>query len=552
MRHRVIAAAAKGSEPLERGGSTRQGSLAELPPTRKQRNSALAIILIMLAAFVGTAPFGALQLPGSTAFIAAIQTIMFVNDLITATLLFAYFTILLRPSLLAVASGYLFTALIAVPYALTFPGLFSATGLLDANRQTAGWLYAAWHCGLPLAIIGYAWPTNQNQAGKDSFFASPRASIGLCVAIVIATVCGATWVAVAAKDVMPKIFLDEVHVSPFAQNIGVMIMALSGLALAILWSRPRTVLNLWLMVAVAAWLLELAFFGVLTPVRFSLAFYTSRIYAVAAASIVLLVLLSETTTLHLRLARSTAMQLRERESRVISMGVVSASIAHEMSQPVGAMMASAEAALLWLAKTPPNVANARTSIERIMIDGRRASELIESVRALFRKNNSKEELVDVNELIREVLTIEHEEFGHRRIRVKAELDEAIPSVLFDRIQLQQVVLNLITNAVEAMNSVTDRPRVLQVTSQKHGQSQVAIAVADTGTGIDRETIDQVFEPFFTTKPRGMGLGLWICRTIVEHHNGQLMVASEPERGSVFRIILPNNGSEGAAPQSLGA
>jgi len=242
---------------------------------------------------------------------------------------------------------------------------------------------------------------------------------------------------------------------------------------------------------------------------------------------------------------------REREGRTITMSAMSASIAHEMSQPIGAMMASADAALLWLEKTPPDFDNVRTSIERIAADGRRAGDLIASVRTLFRKSGGKQESVVVNELISEVLAIEHGELAHQRIQLKVELANAIPRVWFDRVQLQQVVLNLITNAVEAMSSVADRPRVLHVTSQNHGQDQVLIAVADSGAGIDLKTLDRIFEPFFTTKSRGMGLGLWMCRTIVENHNGRLTTDSEPGRGSVFRIILPSEGAAGAAPRALG-
>jgi signal transduction histidine kinase len=539
----------KDSQTRDRVRPAPQDSLlASLPPTPKQRRIALAIVLMMLAAFVATAPFGTIQLPRSAAFVEAFKTILFVNDLITATLLFAQFSILLWPSLLALASGYLFTALIAIPYALTFPGLFSPTGLLGAGYQTAGWLYLAWHCGLPLAVIAYASLTNNDRAAKDSSFASPRAAVAWSVAIVVATVCGLTWGAVAADAVLPKLFLDQVHISPFGRQISVAMALLSMVALALLWIRRRSVLDLWLMVVLAAWLLEIAFFVVFTALRFSLAFYTSRIYAVVTASIVLLVLLAETTTLYIRLARSTVIQRREREGRMMSMDAMSASIAHEMSQPIGAMMASADAALLWLAKTPPDVVNVRASIERIAADGRRAGELIASVRTLFRNSGAKEETVDVNALIREVLAIEHGELAHRRIQLKVDLGPAIPQVSFDRIQLQQVVLNLITNAVEAMSAVTDRPRVLHVTSQGLGQDQVLVAVADSGAGIDRKTIEQIFEPFFTTKSRGMGLGLWICRTIVENHNGRLTAASEPGRGSVFRIVLPRDGGAGSAPE----
>jgi signal transduction histidine kinase len=523
--------------------------LANLPPTPRQRSIAFAIVLIMLAAFVATAPFGSIQLPRSTAFIAAFQTILFINDLITATLLFAHFSILRWPALLALASGYLFTALIAVAYALTFPGLFSPTGLFGAGYQTAGWLYLVWHCGLPLAVIAYALAGREDHAPGDSLLGSPRAAILSCVAVVTAAAAGSMWVAVAADETLPKLFEDEVHISAFGRQISVGMALLSALALALVWSRRRSLLDLWLMVVLSAWLLEIAFFVVLTALRFSLAFYTSRIYAVVTASVVLLVLLSEMTALYVRLARSTVMQRREREGHVISMDAMSASIAHEMSQPIGAMMASADAALLWLEKTPPDFDNLRKSIERIAADGRRAGELIASVRTVFRKSGGKDEPVEVNALIREVLAIEQRELAHRRIQLKVELGRAVPKVSFDRVQLQQVVLNLITNAVEAMSAVTDRPHVLRVTSQGDGQGQVEIAVADTGTGIDRKITDQIFEPFVTTKPEGMGLGLWICRRIVENRNGRVTVDSEPGHGSVFRIILPDEHGARSAPRS---
>ena len=231
-------------------------------------------------------------------------------------------------------------------------------------------------------------------------------------------------------------------------------------------------------------------------------------------------------------------RIGEREGRRMTMDAMSASIAHEISQPIGAMMASADAALVWLAKTPPELDSVRASVERIADDGRRASDVVASVRSLFRRDGGGGELVDVNGLVTEILAMEHDELQRHVIGIVAELSTTA-MVSFDRIQLQQVVLNLVTNAMEAMIPVRGRPRVLRVKIGLNGSGEVVIAVEDTGVGIDRLGLDRIFEPFFTTKSRGMGLGLWLCRRIVENHRGRLMASSEVGRGSCFEIALPN-------------
>jgi signal transduction histidine kinase len=517
-----------------------QPLLPTLPPTPRQRRIALAIVLILSIAFVVTAPFRAIQLPQSAAFIAAFQAVLFVNDLITATLLFAHVSILRWRSLLVLAGGYLFTGLLAIPHALTFPGLFSPTGLLGADDQTAAWLYLIWHAGLPLAVIAYALLKEHDRVAKPSP-ASQRAAVGWCVMAVTLAVCGATWVAVMGGRVLPSLFVDAVHISLFGKEISAAVGLLSAVALALLWARRRSVLDLWLMVVISAWLLEIAFFVLLTALRFSLAFYASRIYALVTASVVLLVFISEITTLYVRLGRSGVAQRHEREGRVMTMNAMSASIAHEISQPIGAMMASADAALVWLAKTPPDIGNVRASVERIATDGRRAIDVIASVRSLFRREGAGAELIDVNDLVREILTIEHDALRRHAIVVRTELARGA-TVSFDRVQLQQVVLNLVTNAIEAMSSVTDRPRVLRMKTVLHPSGDVLIVVEDSGIGIGRDSLERIFEPYFTTKSRGMGLGLWLCRRIVEKHQGRLTASSDVGRGSRFQIALPSGKS----------
>jgi signal transduction histidine kinase len=291
------------------------------------------------------------------------------------------------------------------------------------------------------------------------------------------------------------------------------------------------------MVVLSAWLLEIAFFVLLTAIRFSLAFYASRMFALVTASVVLLVLLTETTTLYGRLARSVTLQRREREGRLMAMNAMSASIAHELRQPLAAMMANSEAALLWLTKAPPDLTKVHAAVERITNDSHRANEVVGSVRALFQKDSSDREYRDVNTLVQDVLAIEAEELRRHRISVDLELAEPGAQVLCDRLQLRQVILNLVVNAVEAMSRVTDRARVLRVKSEAHDQG-VRITIADSGPGIDQENVDQVFEPFFSTKAQGMGLGLWICRAIIENHNGRLTALPGADHGAVFLIALP--------------
>jgi signal transduction histidine kinase len=254
------------------------------------------------------------------------------------------------------------------------------------------------------------------------------------------------------------------------------------------------------------------------------------------------------------LRRDEVAQLKrvlEREGRLMTMNAMSASIAHEISQPVAAMMASADAALVRLEKTPPQLDSVRTSVERIADDGRRASKVIASVRSLFRHDGGEIELVDVHHVAAEILAIEHDELHRQGIGIKAELT-SIATVSFNRVQLHQVVLNLVTNAIEAMTQVTDRARVLHVKTGLGANGEVRIAVEDSGVGIDRADLDRMFEPFFTTKSRGMGLGLWLCRRIVENHGGRLTASSEIGRGSRFEITLPRAQIATASTAEAGA
>jgi signal transduction histidine kinase len=218
-------------------------------------------------------------------------------------------------------------------------------------------------------------------------------------------------------------------------------------------------------------------------------------------------------------------------------GEMSASIAHEIKQPLAAIILSGDAGMRWLAKKTPNIEEAVDSFQRIVSEGHRASHVIETVRAMFKKDTAQRTPADINELIREVLTLMHIELEKGQVEVKCVLTSELPQVLIDRIQLQQGILNLARNAVEAMNPVTGRPSTLRVRSEAT-DSEVIISIEDSGPGIDPENMERIFEPFFTTKPKGMGMGLSICRSIVESHGGRLSAAPGKLYGSVFELVLP--------------
>jgi C4-dicarboxylate-specific signal transduction histidine kinase len=225
-------------------------------------------------------------------------------------------------------------------------------------------------------------------------------------------------------------------------------------------------------------------------------------------------------------------------ARVTTMGELAASIAHEVNQPLAAVVTNANACLRWLASDPPNMTEARESLNRILRDGQRASDVIRRIRTLLKKSLPQPTHQNVNDLLREVLSLVHDALVTRRIDTRVELANDIPAVLADRVQLQQVILNLVMNGVEAMTEVTDRPRNLVIGSQLLETGDVAMIVRDSGVGVDPTVLDKVFEPFFTTKSEGMGMGLSVSRSIVESHGGHLWASLNEDHGATFHVALP--------------
>jgi PAS domain S-box-containing protein len=247
-------------------------------------------------------------------------------------------------------------------------------------------------------------------------------------------------------------------------------------------------------------------------------------------------------------AARTAQSELAQVARLTAMGEMSASIAHEVNQPLAAIVANGNAGLRWLANATPDLDEVRATLKRIVNDGHRAGKVISGVRTLFKKNVQARAPIDINDLVREVLSLVRGELESRHIVVESDLGQ-LPPVVADRTQLQQVIVNLIGNALDAMAVINDRPRVLRLRSERCEPGKIMVTVHDSGPGIEKKNIHRIFEPFFTTKPNGTGMGLSICRSVVESHGGRLMASHGHPYGAVFQIVLPLQEPDPVSPAS---
>jgi PAS domain S-box-containing protein len=227
-----------------------------------------------------------------------------------------------------------------------------------------------------------------------------------------------------------------------------------------------------------------------------------------------------------------------RNTQRMAIGEMAASIVHEINQPLAAIATNANAALRWLAQASPDLEEARAALKRITNDGQRATDVIGEIRVMFKNDGMTFAPLDLNDLVREVLALLRVEVERQRVLVRTELADDLPRISANFVQLRQVLVNLVVNAIDAMSLVDDRPRVLSLKSTIHDLDGLSLTIADTGTGIDPEIVESIFNPFFTTKSHGMGMGLSICRSIVENHGGHLTVSAGRPYGTTFNLVLP--------------
>ena len=532
--------------------NARSPFLSTVPAEQGERRLALVALLASAAIFVALMPFAKVPLAKSFAFIPIYQSALVVNDIVTAVLLFGQFNVLRSRALCVLASAYVFTALLAVAHMLTFPGLFSPAGLLGAGPQTTAWLYMFWHGGFPLLVIAYA-------SLKDDAFGGSRppgavAPIVLgSIAVSLVAAAGLTVVATAGHDALPAIMRGNQY-TPAMIGVVSAVWALSLLAVTVLWRRrPHSVLDLWLIVVMCAWLVDIALAAVLNAGRFDLGFYAGRVYGLLAASFVLMVLLIENGTLYRRLGdayveldgqnRLLEQTVRERtdqllqSEKVATMGSLLAGVAHELNNPLAVVMGQA-----MLLQESTAESSHKIRADKIHAAAERCARIVKNFLALARNRPPERGPVAVNSVITQAVVLLAYELRTSGVEVELRLAESLPVFQADGHQLHQVIVNLLANAHQAMRQAAGPRRVTVASEFDAAASRVRVTLSDTGPGIPRELQARIFEPFFTTKPagEGTGLGLSLCRGIVEEHGGTLTV----ESGSRFVLRLPAAESRG--------
>ena len=282
--------------------------------------------------------------------------------------------------------------------------------------------------------------------------------------------------------------------------------------------------------------------------RFSLGFYASRLLSVTVSIVVLIVLLTESTVLYARLSNAIALLQRERNNKLINIKAATSSIVHEVRQPLASMTTAATAARKWLEKVPPDLGEVKSLFSIIEGSGFHANEVLSHVPKLFEDADREQEPIDMNNLALETLKILSGELNDHAVKTSLELASELPAIMGQRVQLQEVIQNLIRNAIDAMDTTHVDRRSLTVRTRLDGGKAIIMEVEDSGPGIETRRLAAIFEPFVTTKPKGTGLGLAICNRIIEHHGGQLKASPDCSHGALFQIILPiKAGSERDRP-----
>jgi len=529
--------------------------LSTAPPTPQERRLALAVVLLSALVFIALSPLARQPLAQVWAFVPLYASALVVNDLITAVLLFGHFAFLRSPSLYVLASGYLFTAFIEVAHALTFPGLFAPRGLLGAGTQSTAWLYMAWHGLFPLFVIGYAFLKAGDERLAKRLPARPLAAILVSVVAMLGLVCGLTALATLGQEALPAIMRGNEY-TPAMIGVVSAVWIFGFVALALLWRRrPHSVLDLWLMVVMCAWLFDIALSAVLNGGRFDLGFYVGRIYGLLAASFVLIVLLTEYGMLYGRLVRAHESERRERrrvQERTVELMAVnkeleafSYSVSHDLRAPLRAI--DGYAGMLEEESGASLGDEGRRLLRVVRSSAHRMGRLIDDLLAFSRLGQQMpaRRSVDTTQLAHETVAELTREFPSAHISIAR-----LPSVIADRALLKQVWSNLISNALK-YSGKHERPQI-EIGARQEPAEDI-FWVRDNGVGFDMRYASKLFGVFQRlhrdNEFPGTGVGLAIVQRVITRHGGRVWAEAKPNEGACFYFSLPRQTDE---PDSLAA
>jgi signal transduction histidine kinase len=516
-----------------------------MPASARDRRFALVVVAISAAIFVLLLPFAKRQLAPIFAFIPIYQSAMVVTDTVTAALLFGQFTILRSRAMLALASAYLFTALLAATHMMTFPGLFAPQGLLGAGPQSTAWIYMFWHAGFPMLIIGYAWlkPVDRERPPLEG-----RTSIvivaTIAAAFLAAALCAA--LATAGQEALPPIMVGNRY-TPAMIGVVSSVWIFSLFALIALWRQPPySLLDLWVMVTLCAWIFDIALSAVFNQGRYDVGFYAGRAYGLAAASFVLLVLLLENVVLHNRLAKALAAE--QRESALVQqktaelaaankeLEAFAYSVSHDLRAPLRAV--DGYARMLEEDYGHKLDDEGRRKLSILCSSTRNMGQLIDDLLALSRlaRQPLAMKRLPMDELVRQ--TIDDLKAGIDGRQVEFHVD-ALGEARGDPILMKQVLVNLIGNAVKFTR---DRaPGVIEIGIRRDPAGAKLFFVKDNGAGFDMAYANKLFGVFerlhHADEYEGTGVGLAIVRRLVERHGGRVWADARPGEGATFFFTL---------------
>ena len=496
-------------------------------------------------------PLRDVRLPEVPAFIPVIDAIMLVGELITATLLYAQASVFRSRSLIVLATGFVAAALLLIPHALTFPGAFAPHGLLDSGVNSTAWIASLRRGAFPLSIILYVLFEQADAARRVGVERRPPGVVG-CVLVAFALAGAVTLLATEGHDYLPPYFIDRSHlIYSHALGYQFVLLLLFATATAMLFRARRSVLDMWLLVALAGWLTETLLVLTLES-RFTAGWYGLFILTLFSHLVVMLALIIESNRLYARLALSTAARKRERDARLMSMDAVTAAIAHEVGQPLTAVGLNTSAAVNWLTGAKPDIKKALAALQTVSEGSQRTFAIMRSIRATFAKEPGRMSEFSLNDLVLDTASLLDRELAAINVSADLSLDKALPPIRADRVQMQRVLVNLFTNAIESLRAISDRPHRIAIRSMLVAGQDVLLQVSDTGAGIASEDMEHIFDVFFTTKPTGTGLGLPLCRTIVEEHGGRLWASQGEPHGATFNLQLPRSGAAAIAGEATHA